>query len=73
MNISYSIFEIQRGRKEEFAVQADNFIPVERNINSREEAEEYIKKYGYFDVQYVIIPVYDVTIDDLNERGVRQF
>ena len=52
----------------------DNFYPSELtpvNINTFEtenEAMIWLRKHGSFDAKYVILPIYEVTIDDINER-----
>ena len=52
----------------------DDFYPSELtpvNINTFEtenEAMIWLSKHGGFDAKYVILPIYEVTIDDINER-----
>jgi hypothetical protein len=49
-------------------VGPSNIIPISKQFNTPEEAVNFIKTQGCFSSNYTILPIYEVTIDDINER-----
>lgn len=42
--------------------------PLVAQFDTEEEAVNWIKNNGGFSSRYIILPIYEVTFDDINER-----
>lgn len=70
MLVTYQVYEIKDYRTYD-AVGASNIIPVGKQFETPEEAVNFIKTQGGFTPKYTILPIYEVTGDDFNERYER--
>ena len=67
MTVTYKVYEVRDNWTYD-AVGASNIIPVSKQFDTPEEAVNFIKTECGFSSKYTILPIYEVTIDDVNER-----
>ena len=67
MLITYQVYEIKEYRTYD-TVGPTNLIPVGKQFETIEAAENFIKKDCGFTPKYTILPIYEVTGDDFDER-----
>jgi hypothetical protein len=67
MLLSYKVYEIKDYRTYD-TVGPSNIISVSKQFETIKEAENFIKKECCFSSKYTILPIYEVTGDDVYER-----
>lgn len=67
MIVTYKVYEVKDNWSYD-SVSASNIIPISKQFETPEEAVNFIKTQGGFSSKYTILPIYEVTIDDINER-----
>jgi hypothetical protein len=67
MIVTYKVYEVKDNWSYD-AVSASNILPISKQFETPEEAVNFIKTQGGFSSKYTILPIYEVTIDDVNER-----
>lgn len=67
MLLAYQVYEVRDNWTYD-AVGASNIIPIGKPFDTLEEAAGFIRKQGGFSSKYTILPIYEVTIDDVNAR-----
>jgi hypothetical protein len=70
MTKTYTIFEKKEPFRSYDTVGTITLIPMKSNFESLEEAENYLAENGScdFGVEYVILPIYNITFDDIKNR-----
>lgn len=67
MITTYQVYEIKDNRTYD-TVGPSYVLPISKQFDNVEEAVDWIKQKGSFSAKYTILPIYEVTIDDIDER-----
>lgn len=67
MIITYQVYEIKDNRTYD-TVGPSYVLPISNQLETEEEAVNFIKTQGCFNSKYTILPIYEVTGDDITER-----
>lgn len=67
MVLMYKVYEVKDNWSYD-TVAASTIWAISKPFDTLEEAENFIKTEGSFSSKYTILPIYEVTIDDVNER-----
>jgi hypothetical protein len=70
MLLTYQVYEIKDNRTYD-TVGPSCLIPVSKPFETPEDAVNFIKKDCGFTPKYTILPIYEVTGDDFDERYER--
>ena len=68
MTKTYTIFEKTEPFRSHDTVGAITLTPIKSNFESLEEAENYLVENGSWSPEYVILPIYSVSINDIDKR-----
>lgn len=68
MTKTYTIFEKKEPFRNYDTVGAITLTPIKSNFESLEETENYLIENGSWSPEYVILPIYNVSIDDIEKR-----
>lgn len=68
MTKTYTIFEKNEPFRSYGTVGAITLTPIKENFESLEEAEKYLVENGSWSPEYVILPIYNVSIDDMKRQ-----
>ena len=68
MTKTYTIFEKKEPFRSYDTVGAITLTPIKSNFESLEEAEKYLIENGSWSPEYVILPIYNVSINDMKKQ-----
>ncbi len=67
MIVTYKVYEVKDNWSYD-SVSSSNIFPISKQFDTPDEAVNFIKTQGSFSSKYTVLPIYEVTIDDINER-----
>jgi hypothetical protein len=67
MLVTYQVYEIKDNRTYD-TVGPSYVLPISKQFETPEEAVNFIKTQGCFNSKYTVLPIYEVTGDDITER-----